>query len=57
MHSPHGGAHTSVLFHEIDSAIEIAATDNEVIEQGGHLIVLFRVRRPGNRRPGKRAAG
>src|SRR5438477_190715 len=57
MHSPHGRAHTSFLFHEIDSAIKIAATDNEVIEQGGHLSVVFRVRRPGNRRHGKRAAG
>ncbi len=36
------GTHAGIFFNEVDAAIEIVAADNDVIEQGGHLVVIFR---------------
>ncbi len=51
------GTHAGIFFNEVDAAIEIVAADNDVIEQGGHLVVIFLVCRPGYTRHGQRAAG
>src|SRR5712691_9279210 len=44
------GANAGFLFDEIDAAVEIAAAENDVVEQSGHLLVILRVR--GARGPG-----
>jgi hypothetical protein len=57
MDSADGRADSGLLLDEFDAAIEIVATENDVIEQCGHLIFLFRVRRQGCGRRGERASG
>src|SRR5260370_901300 len=52
-----GGAHAGDLFDQIDAAIEIVGAENDVIEQSGHLIVLFRALSPREEWRGQRAAG
>ena len=53
MHSAKRGADASVLLEEIDAAIEIAAAENDVVEQRRHVIFVCR---PGSGGRDKRAA-
>src|SRR5260370_7095105 len=57
MDSANRGAHAGALFDQFAAAIEIVSAEKDVIEQCGHLIVLFRVRRPGYGRRGECASG
>src|ERR1700674_451635 len=56
MDSANGWVHTDALLDEFDAPIEIVATENEVIEQCGHLIFLVRVHRPSIQWRGHRSA-
>src|SRR6266851_2467752 len=57
MDSADGGAHAGVFLDKGDAAIEIVAAENDVIEQSGHVFVVFRVRGPGDGRRYNRASG
>src|ERR1700687_1208505 len=57
MNASECGAHARIFFNEVDAAIEIVAADNDVIEQSGHLVVIFLVCRPGDARRNNRASG
>src|SRR5882762_9118251 len=56
MDASESGAHAGIFFDEIDAAIEIVAADNNVIEQCGHLVVIFRAVGPCDGWRGKDAA-
>jgi len=53
MHSAKRGADAGVLLEEIDAAIEIAAAENDVVEQRRHVTLVCC---PGNGGRDKRAA-
>src|SRR5229473_3197694 len=57
MDSADGGADADVLFDKFDAAIEIVAAEKDVIEQCGHLVVIFLARRPVDGRRHNRASG
>jgi hypothetical protein len=58
MDSSDGGADTGSLFDQLDAAIEIVAAEKDVIEQNGHVLVVFVsiARGPRNRGSCERAA-
>src|SRR5229473_7445329 len=56
MDSADGGADADVLFDKFDAAVEIVAAEKDVIEQGGHLVVIFLARRPRDGRRYNRAS-
>src|SRR5260370_31405026 len=52
MDSADGGAHARAFFDQLDALIEIVATEKDVIEESGHVMVIriFGVRGRGNQR-------
>src|SRR5882762_4907077 len=51
-----GGENAGSLLDKFDALIEIVAAENDVIEQSGHVIVVFIARDPQNRRSRESAA-
>jgi hypothetical protein len=50
MDAADGGKNAGSLLDKFDALIEVVAAEKDVIEQSGHIVVLFRVRGPSDGR-------